>query len=145
MEPAGPSLNGYPEVCAAYKDAGESRGSTAGWHINGSPEHQPPGLTFLYVLECQESVNELVFSNLVEVYNKLSSGFKENLHGLTAEYSDVKLFEFSKKVGGVVRRNGITGVHPIIRTHPATGKNSLFVAPGCTFTTPTKESELTPL
>ena len=101
------------------------------WHIDGSVDPQPPGLVFLYMLECPETGGDTVFTNTAEAYNKLSPAFQQRLHGLEAEHSDVGLIEATRMKGGVVKREGATSVHPIVRTHPVTGEKSLFINPIC--------------
>lgn len=101
------------------------------WHMDGSIEPQPPGLVFLYMLECPEVGGDTVISNQVEAYNRLSPAFQERLHGLTTEHTDLDVIETTRKNGGLVRRGPGTAIYPLVRTHPVTGEKGLFVNPLC--------------
>lgn len=139
VHPVGPSVPGYPEIHIAHSGGGDTRVSeaaggrttTMAWHIDGSVERQPPGLVFLYMLECPDTGGDTVFTDTVAAYEKLSPGFRQRLHGLQAEHTDVALVEGTRKSGGIAKRDGVSNVHPIVRTHPATGQKALFVNPIC--------------
>jgi alpha-ketoglutarate-dependent taurine dioxygenase len=96
-------------------------------------EQQPPGTTFLYILDTPEVGGDTAFVNQVEAYNRLSPALKERLHGLKALHSGVEQAEFSKSRKGVVRREPVLTEHPLIRTHPITGEKALFVNGGCKY------------
>lgn len=94
-------------------------------------EQQPPGTTFLIILDTPDVGGDTAFVNHVEAYNRLSPALKQRLHGLTAVHSGFEQAEFSKSRGGVVRREPVKHSHPLVRTHPATGEKALFVNGGC--------------
>ena len=103
--------------------------STVAWHADVTYENQPPGSTFLYVLDTPDQGGDTLFSNQVEAYNRLSPEFQKRLHGLTAEHSGVEQANNSRARGGIVRREPVKSIHPVVRTHPATGEKALFVNP----------------
>ena len=139
IHPVGPVAEGYPEIHIAHHGGGDNRladsvsrrVTSMAWHMDGSVECQPPGLVFLYMLECPEFGGDTVFSNTVEAYNKLSPAFKERLHGLTAEHTDSEVIDSTRKNGGVVRKEAATAIYPLVRTHPATWEKGLLVNPLC--------------
>lgn len=120
----GPYLPDCPEIHIAHnsdddtrlRDSYSLRTTSMSWHIDGSADSQPPGLVFLYMLECPDLGGDTVFTNTAEAYKKLSPSFAERLHGLKAEH---KL------------RTGFASIHPVVRTHPVTGEKCLFVNPIC--------------
>jgi len=68
----------YPEVLVVYRAESdntwssrkfESKNSSVAWHSDVSYEEQPPGTTFLYVLEIPETGGDTLFVNQVEAYN----------------------------------------------------------------------------
>lgn len=65
----------------------ETRTSTITWHSDVTYEAQPPGTTFLYILDTPDQGGDTLFSSQVEAYNRLSSEFQKRLHGLTALHS----------------------------------------------------------
>jgi sulfonate dioxygenase len=99
------------------------------WHSDVTYEQQPPGTTFLYLLDGPVAGGDTLFANQVVAYERLSSGFKQRLHGLKAVHSGFEQAENSSKRGGVVRRAPVSNIHPIVRTHPITGEKALYVNP----------------
>lgn len=99
------------------------------WHSDVTYELQPPGTTFLYILDKPTTGGDTLFVNQVEAYNRLSPEFQRRLHGLKATHSGVEQVESSRSRDGVVRREPVITEHPLVRTHPVTGEKALFVNP----------------
>ncbi|KAI9669888.1 MAG: hypothetical protein M1831_006923 [Alyxoria varia] len=95
MHPTSPSPNGHPEVHLVHKGAGDTtasaflsgRTNSTAWHTDISYEEQPPGCTFLYVLDAPAAGGDTLFSSMVEAYNRLSPAFRGLLRGLKAVHS----------------------------------------------------------
>lgn len=109
----------------------ETRTSTIVRHSNVSYEQQPPGTTFLYILDKPTTGGDTISVDQVEAYRRLSPEFRKRLHGLTAVHSGAEQVNASKARGSICRREPVTSEHPIVRTHPATGEKALFVNPQC--------------
>ena len=139
IHPTSGSPQGHPEVHLVHHGAGASplktyeavRTSSVAWHSDVTYELQPPGTTFLYIFDQPEAGGDTLFVNNVEAYNRLSPEFKKRLHGLKAVHSGIEQIEASRRRGGAVRREPVTNIHPLVRTHPATGEKALFVNPQC--------------
>jgi len=139
IHPTSGSPAGYPEFHIVHRLGARSevdsffanRTSSVRWHSDVSYEAQPPGTTFLVMLESPEVGGDTGFVDQVEAYRRLSPALKERLHGLKAVHSGIEQAEFSKGRGGVVRREPVTNEHPLVRTHPATGEKALYVNSGC--------------
>lgn len=142
IHPTSGNPEGYPEIHlvhryqsgSEFEDLNKDRTSSVGWHSDVTYEQQPPGTTFLYILDSPEVGGDTVFVNQVEAYNRLSPATKERLHGLQAVHSGFEQAEFSRKRDGVVRREPVQNEHPIVRTHPVTGEKALFINNGCKYT-----------
>ncbi|KAJ5766281.1 uncharacterized protein N7511_003897 [Penicillium nucicola] len=140
IHPTSGSPEGYPEVHLVHRHNNNweldqflaGKNSSVSWHSDVTYEQQPPGTTFLYILDGPEVGGDTVFVNQVEAYNRLSPAIKERLHGLKAVHSGVEQAEFSLGRGGVVRREPVKNEHPLVRTHPVTGEKALFVNAGFT-------------
>ncbi|KAM0324591.1 hypothetical protein ACHAQA_007978 [Verticillium albo-atrum] len=139
IHPTSGSPEGYPEVHLVYRAAHESPGaamlesrtSTAAWHSDVSYEHQPPGTTILYILDSPTTGGDTVLVDQVEAYRRLSPEFRKRLHGLQVVHSGLEQVNAAKVRGSICRREPVTSIHPIVRTHPATGEKALFVNPQC--------------
>ncbi|EGS21234.1 putative alpha-ketoglutarate-dependent protein [Thermochaetoides thermophila DSM 1495] len=137
IHPTSGAPKGFPEIHLVHRGAGDNtidqyfanRTSTVAWHSDVSYERQPPGTTFLYVLEKPEAGGDTLFVDAVEAYKRLSPAFRQRLHGLKARHSAVEQANASRARGGIVRREPVINEHPIVRTHPATGEKALFVNP----------------
>jgi alpha-ketoglutarate-dependent taurine dioxygenase len=140
IHPTSGAPEGYPQVHLVHRNGSESefdsflrnRNSSVSWHSDVTYEKQPPGTTFLYIFDSPETGGDTAFANQVEAYNRLSPALKERLHGLKAVHSGFEQADFSRKRGGVVRRDPVSHEHPLVRTHPVTGEKALFVNGGFT-------------
>ena len=139
IHPASGAPEGYPEVHHVHRGEGEkhhetffeARTSSVAWHSDVSYEQQPPGTTFLNVLDKPETGGDTLFVDSVEAYNRLSPLFQERLHGLKATHSGVEQANASRARGGIVRREPVINEHPMVRTHPSTGQKALYVNEQC--------------
>lgn len=130
---------GYPEIHLVHRAAGDStakdffatRTNSVAWHSDVSYELQPPGTTFLYILDMPHTGGDTLFADAAEAYNRLSPALQERLHGLEATHSGIEQVNTSLARGSINRREAVFHVHPIVRTHPATGEKALFVNPQC--------------
>ncbi|KAI2638233.1 hypothetical protein GGS21DRAFT_488933 [Xylaria nigripes] len=137
IHPASGAPEGYPEVHLVHRGAGDdmadqyfgNRVSSVAWHTDVSYEEQPPGTTFLYILDTPKTGGDTLFCNVAEAYKRLSPVFKERLHGLRATHSGFEQAAVARARGSIIRREPIINTHPVVRTHPATGEKSLYVNP----------------
>jgi len=144
IHPTSGSPEGYPEIHLVHRAAGDTsaddffstRTSSVAWHTDVSYEAQPPGTTFLYILDKPETGGDTLFANTVEAYNRLSPLFQQRLHGLYAVHSAIEQANASVGNGSVKRREPVYHAHPIVRTHPVTGEKSLYINPQCESTWP---------
>lgn len=139
IHPTSGSPEGHPEVHLVHRGANDksadaffaTRTSSVAWHSDVSYEQQPPGTTFLYILDKPSSGGDTLFSNAVEAYNRLSPLFQERLHGLRAVHSGIEQVDASVRKGSIKRREPVRNEHPIVRTHPVTGEKALYINPQC--------------
>ncbi|KAL4946309.1 hypothetical protein BDV06DRAFT_208785 [Aspergillus oleicola] len=140
IHPTSGQPEGYPQIHLVHRNGSKGeldsffagKNSTVAWHSDVTYEAQPPGTTFLYILDTPEVGGDTAFVNQVEAYNRLSPAIKERLHGLKAVHSGFEQADFSRSRGGVVRREPVKNEHPLVRTHPVTGEKALFVNGGFT-------------
>lgn len=103
--------------------------TTTMWHSDVSYELQPPGLTTFFLLAQPESGGDTLFTSQVATLKKLSPQFIAFLRTLKAVHSGVEQADFSRsgRRGGIVRRDPVEHVHPVVRKHPVTGEEALYV------------------
>ena len=94
-----------------------------------SYERQPPGLTTFFLLDQPKTGGDTLFVSQVESLRRLSPQFVAFLKTLKALHSGIEQAEFSRagKRGATVRREPVEHVHPIVRRHPVTGEEALYV------------------
>ncbi|EAQ88322.1 hypothetical protein CHGG_04941 [Chaetomium globosum CBS 148.51] len=144
IHPTSGAPEGYPEIHLVHRGAGDTsaeaffakRTSSVAWHSDVSYEQQPPGTTFLYVLDRPATGGDTLFADAAEAYRRLSPLFQQRLHGLRATHSAVEQAAASLARGGVQRREPVINEHPIVRTHPVTGEKAIYVNPQCAFPFP---------
>ncbi|PGH08093.1 hypothetical protein AJ79_06093 [Helicocarpus griseus UAMH5409] len=102
------------------------------WHSDVTYEVQPPSYTSLKVLTGppRGGGGDTLWSSQYAAYDALSPHMQGYLTGLTALHSADMQAEGSRAAGRPVRREPITTEHPLVRTNPVTGWNSLFFNPG---------------
>ncbi|KAK7437388.1 hypothetical protein VKT23_018633 [Stygiomarasmius scandens] len=126
----------YPELHLVYRDANstfnfeiEDSITSTSWHSDVSYERQPPGLTTFFLLSQPSTGGDTLFTSQVSTLKKLSPQFVAFLKTLKAVHSGVEQANFSRsgKRGGIVRREPVEHVHPLVRKHPVTGEEALYV------------------
>ncbi|RDW65331.1 hypothetical protein BP5796_10023 [Coleophoma crateriformis] len=101
------------------------------FHVDQSPESQPPGLTFFAMLESPSGVGgDTIIANTGRAFSKLSPLFRKRLEGLKAVHTTANAVSRELRDNGdksVVRRPITRSVHPVVTVHPVTGERNLFV------------------
>ena len=94
-----------------------------------SYELQPPGLTTFFLLSQPKTGGDTLFTSQVSTLKRLSPQFVAFLKTLKAVHSGVEQADFSRsgRRGGIVRRDPVENVHPLVRRHPVTGEDALYV------------------
>ena len=102
----------------------------AEWHTDMSYNPVPPTASLLYSLEIPSSGGDTSFANMYAAYETLPAEVKDRIAGRAATHdatytSAGGLRKGFKPVDDVTKAPGAR--HPIIRTHPETGRNALFL------------------
>lgn len=114
------------------------KGSSQYWHTDRSFVSRPSLFTCLYAVEVPVRGGDTLFANMQAAYDKLSSDKKLSVSKLRTIHSFRFRFpEIMKKKG--VPSQKIKGsimnypdvIHPLVRTHPNTGKESLYLNELC--------------
>jgi taurine dioxygenase len=137
-------LPGHPEILLisnVRNEEGEHIGlADAGftWHTDTSYRRRPSRCSLLYAKEVPERdgkpLGDTVFANTVAAYDALPPAMKRRLAGLKAihRYAMRRRVENSPRPKLTAAQLAETPdiAHPIVRTHPSTGRKALYVTAG---------------
>lgn len=133
IHPAAPHVEGYPELMIIVADKDSPRANGEAWHSDVSCDAEPPLGTILYIKECPPAGGDTLFANMYAAYEALSDRMKTYLDGLTALHDGEHVYRGLYKNFGVQDKPSYpSSVHPVVRTHPVTGRRALFVNKGFT-------------
>lgn len=134
-------LPGHPEIyrVSNKKIDGQPQGrEDAGtyWHSDGSWQASPPTGSLLHALEIPAVGGDTMFANMYRAYETLSAPMKRLLDGLTAVHSLATAMlktSYGKEYEGKLDEAAMRKAeHPLVRTHPESGRKALFVNKGFT-------------
>ena len=126
VHPAAPSVSGHPEVMIIHADAGSKFVNGESWHSDVSCEAEPPMGSILHLETMPEVGGDTMFANMVAAYAALSEPMRRFLAGLTAVHDGEKLYR-GRYAADDRDRVYPCAEHPVVRTHPVTGRQALFV------------------
>ena len=129
IHPNDPGLEGHPEVMIIHADEHSQRVAGESWPSAVSCSETPPMGSILRLYEVPETGGDTIFSSMYEAYDTLSSSMKELLGNLTAQHDGGPYYRsvntrIGRNDGG---RGYPTAEHPVIRTHPVSGRKALYV------------------
>jgi taurine dioxygenase len=111
----------------------------AGWHSDWSFQAQPPAATILRAEVTPPVGGDTLFADCARAYEDLSDNMKALLAPLRAVHSAGRAYGtqgvFAKETAArtmeiIVSPEADTSLtHPLVRTHPVTGRKALFVSP----------------
>ena len=113
---------------------GRARAGTY-WHSDVSFREKPASASILYAKQIPVVGGDTLFANAEAAYKGLTQAMKDILAPLQAVH-DFAIAAASQYEKPVVIRDDLKGanraLHPVIRTHPDTGRKSIYVNPGFT-------------
>jgi taurine dioxygenase len=119
---------GDPEVSVIHVDENSKHAVGEDWHSDLSFTPVPPMGSILYMAELPPVGGDTLFASMYAAYDRLSPAMQEFLSGLVAIHDGEPIF----RLRGYPSRNDerfAQSEHPVIRTHPVTGRKLLFVNP----------------
>ncbi len=133
-----PNYNGVsadPEIVDIRREPGDRKIVGEDWHTDTTMVADPPMGAILYAIEVPPYGGDTLFANQYLAYEALSDGLKRTLEGLKAIHTDRMVAgpqagmnaQRSTKVREDSAWRETISVHPVVRTHPETGRKLLFV------------------
>ena len=129
-----PQLTGLPEcplVTPVVKLEHERVNFGGVWHSDTTYLERPPMASMLYAVKTPPYGGDTLFANQYLAYETLSEGLQQTLQRLTGVSTSTKA-EVSRTREDRLRESGavlkaLSGEHPMVRTHPETGRKALYV------------------
>jgi taurine dioxygenase len=124
-----------PEIVVITREPGDKHIVGEDWHADTTMVREPPMGAILYGVEVPPYGGDTLFANQYMAYESLSDGMKKMLSGLKAVHSDRtvagpqanKNANRSTKVRQDADWRETVSVHPVVATHPETGRKLLYV------------------
>ena len=126
-------LNEFPMITEVLKKENEKVNFGGIWHSDTTYQKCPPMATLLYAKELPPLGGDTLFASQYDAYEQLSDSLRAVLDGLWAVNAAGKKrvastrSERLKDSGSGVDPDALVGIHPVVRTHPETGRKALFV------------------
>lgn len=130
IHPSAPGPEGHPEILPIHADANSKQVAGHRWHSDVSCDAEPPMGSILRLHTVPDVGGDTLFSSMYAAYDALSDRMKAYLDGLTAIHDGGPNYHRRAAIDGrrddrVFPRNE----HPVIRTHPVTGRKAIYVNP----------------
>jgi taurine dioxygenase len=105
------------------------RRGAEGWHTDGAYDREPFKATQLFAVAVPSSGGDTLFASMYAAYEALPPRLKQRLDGLNGAFT----YGGRRKARALLNeedRDWTPVFHPIIRTHPETGRKALYFDPG---------------
>jgi taurine dioxygenase len=131
-----PLIKGLPEcplVLPVIKEPEERANFGGVWHSDTAYLERPAMASLLYAIETPPAGGDTMFANMYLAYETLSSGMRRLLDRLKAVNVAGKAValqtreEMYSKRGTAADVEAASAIHPVVRTHPETGRKALYV------------------
>lgn len=134
IHPAAPKMAEHPEILVIHADENSKHVAGNGWHTDVSCDAEPPMGSILRLTEVPGGGGgDTMFANMYAAYDALSQGMKDYLQKLEAYHSGAHVYAGRYGKNESLRDETLPeNLHPIVRTHPVTGKKLIYVNSGFT-------------
>jgi len=125
----------YPDIVRIRRMPGDKKIVGEDWHADTTCMTEPPSGAVLYGVDVPPYGGDTLFANQYLAYEALSDGMKAMLSRMTAVHSDITVAgpqaarnqHRSTKVREDADWREHVAEHPVVRTHPETGRKGLFI------------------
>jgi taurine dioxygenase len=134
------AVDGYPEIAEVGKEPDQTHNIGGGWHTDHSYDVEPAMGSMLVARILPESGGDTWFASMYGAYDSLGDDMKATLADLRGVHSSRHVFGVQgayktiDAVGRIGNEHAVTEdvTHPLIITHPLSGKKALYVNPAFT-------------
>ncbi len=114
-----------PELLLVQTDETSKRAVGGAWHSDISSEATPPALSMLRMEVVPSSGGDTLFADMYQAFEALSPAMQAMVKGLTARHDSKGHHLYLRGIKTL--KELPSHVHPVVRTHPRTGRNALYV------------------
>ncbi len=139
VHPIVKGLDEHPEVIKIHKATGDVATFGVGWHSDNSFTPQPSLGSIVYAEKVPPVGGDTLFANQYLAWEQLSGGMQRMLEGLRAVHSAKYAYtaptakdKYEGKTTIAYTHSDVVHaevVHPVVRTHPETGRKAIYVNP----------------
>lgn len=133
-------MPGHPNVLELRREPDEKATNFgAGWHSDWSFQEQPPAATLLRSEVVPPVGGDTLFCDCARAYEALSEVMKTMLAPLRAVHSATRAYGVKGVFARETEKRSLQIIvspeadksltHPLVRTHPVTGRKALFISP----------------
>jgi taurine dioxygenase len=114
-------------------DSADSPPDADGWHTDITWIEEPPKMAFLQAIDVPARGGDTMWASLYAAYDALSPAMQHICRQLRVEHvvHDRIVDAFRARAGEALAAQALAAfppvVHPLVRTHPETGRDALFV------------------
>ncbi len=128
LHPAFPDiLDGHPEIMVIRADENSKRIAGEDWHSDVSCDPEPPLGSILYMQEVPPAGGDTLFASMYAAYEALSAPMQRFLAGLSALHDGESTYRGRYEGMKASDKPYPSSEHPVVRTHPVSGRQALFV------------------
>jgi len=131
-------IAGFPHIFEVVKEEHETTNFGGSWHSDTTYLAKPPAATLLYALETPAYGGDTLFANMYAAYEALSEAMRAVLDGLVGVNSAALKYgggrsKMHSQIGGMKvhdteQAEEYEAEHPVVRTHPETGRKALYLS-----------------
>jgi len=136
MTPLHFNLLNHPEVMVLTNAVEEGRplglrGAGMGWHSDGEDKRIPNAGSMLYAHHIPDEGGDTMFADMYAAYDALPDATKRRIAGRRARFSRIDMHEIHyphlPPLTEEQKHARPDVYHPLVRTHPRSGRKSLFI------------------
>ena len=129
VHPAAPTVPGHPNVMIIHADERSKVVAGNGWHTDVSCDERPPAATILHLPTVPDLGGDTLFISTEAAYEALPDERKELLADKVALHESAHVYQGRYGTNEHDARDGEfpSAEHPVVRTHPVTGRRALYV------------------